>query len=686
MIGTILITGGILYIIVKAYRGNKNISTSGKLPNGKNSKVAHQRFIENSTVVFSGERRQQMKEMAGGRYLVKSEAEKRVDRALIVAGINMVFVGMSFFFPPLIWLTVPAIVYTSIPTYEHAYNALVNKKRLSSYILDAMVVTGGLIGQYFFAISVGVWMGLIGLKLTYQSENNTKRTLSNLFGEQPRFVWIITDDKVELEIPFEALQVGDTIVVNAGQSIPIDGIIKAGFASIDQHKLTGESQPVECGVGDPVLAATIVLAGKLQIKVEKTGQETVAMQIGKILDKTADFKDSMRSRGELLADRSVPITVGLFMFALPVLGSNAALGVLANKFGSKIRAFGPASVLVFLNLACQRGILIKDGRSLELLNEIDTVVFDKTGTLTLEQPTVGKIHTCNGISEDDILKYAAAAEHGQTHPVAKAILKAVYERKLQLPKIDDAKYEIGYGIQANLADRVVQVGSYKLMNMENITIPPEMRQIQENCHEQGNSLVYVAFNKQLAGMIELHATIRPETKGIIKYLHQHNISVYIISGDHEEPTKKLAQALGIDNYFANTLPENKARLVEELRKDGKSICFVGDGINDTIALKKANVSVSLNGATTIATDTAQIVLMDGTLKHIPQLFEVAKDFTVNMKHNMLISTVPTAIGLTGIFFFHWGFLASVLLSQSAMFLGIGNTMLPLFKQQSRNSE
>jgi len=265
-------------------------------------------------------------------------------------------------------------------------------------------------------------------------------------------------------------------------------------------------------------------------------------------------------------------------------------------------------------MASEQSILIKDGRALELLSQVDTVVFDKTGTLTQEQPHVGKIYTLQDYQENDLLKYAAAAEYKQKHPVAKAIIQAAHERELNLPEIDEAKYEIGYGIKVTISNQLIRVGSVRFMEMEEIAIPKKIRKILSSCHEFGYSLVMVAIDNQLAGAIELHATIRPEAKSIIKGLRQRNMSLYIISGDNEKPTQRLAEELGIDNYFADTLPENKATLIQQLIDAGKVVCFVGDGINDSIALKKAHVSISLKGASTVATDTAQIVLMDASLK------------------------------------------------------------------------
>ncbi|MEZ4678336.1 MAG: heavy metal translocating P-type ATPase [Caldilineaceae bacterium] len=535
-----------------------------------------------------------------------------------------------------------------------------------------------------FVSAFGTWWVTLGRKLMLQSEHHAKQNLQNLFGEQPRTVWVMTDDGIEVEIPFAQLQHGDTILVSAGQTIPVDGTITAGIASIDQHKLTGESQPAEKAIGDPVLASTVVLAGKLQIRTERAGAETVAMQIGQILDQTTAYKDSLQSRGEAIADKMALPTLGLSLLCLP-MGSSSALAVLTNTFGYKMRVFAPASMLAFLHQASQQGILVKDGRSLDLLRDVNTVVFDKTGTLTLEQPTVAQIYrsdsaTERGIDEDAILRYAAAAEAGQTHPIARAILTAAQERGLRWPPFEDARYEVGYGIQVQLSGQLIRVGSMRFMAMEEIAIPSAIHTIEQKCHRAGHSLVVVACDDELVGAIELHATIRPEAQALVADLHQRGMTTYIISGDQEAPTQQLAQTLGIDHYFANTLPENKADLVAALQEEGRSVCFIGDGINDSIALKTANVSISMRGATTVATDTAQIVMMDGTLNQLGHLFEMVQRFETNMKTNLLIATIPSMVCLGGILFLHWGVLVGAVISGGATFAGLGNSILPYLKE------
>ena len=316
------------------------------------------------------------------------------------------------------------------------------------------------------------------------------------------------------------------------------------------------------------------------------------------------------------------------------------------------------------------------------------MVFDKTGTLTIEQPTVSRITSLGALSEEQVLIHAAAAEYKQTHPIAKAILSAAAERGLEVPTIDDAHYEIGYGVKVRLhahgeTSKTIRVGSERFMALEGIKIPADIEAQQAACHAHGYSLVMVAIDDKLSGTIELRPTIRPEASEVVRHLQAEGKTVTIISGDHEMPTRQLAEELGITEYFANTLPENKAELVAQLQQEGKKVCFVGDGINDAIALKKANVSISLRGATTVATDSAQIVLMDEDLAQLTQLFEVAEEFKTNIDRSFLATIVPNMLGIAGTLFLHWGYATAVLLGSAFWLPQLAYVMRPLYKLRSR---
>jgi len=580
------------------------------------------------------------------------------------------FLVRSLFIP-----AVSLVLYASIPVFRAAFRTL-SEKKLTASIVDTIAILGALAATYYVVSAVTVFIYFVAQKLLLETEEKSKKNLSNIFGEQPRFVWLVKDG-VEVELAFDQLIVGDTIAIHAGGLIPIDGIVVQGIASVDQHVMTGEAQPVEKRVGSSVLAGTMIVAGSVLVQVEKCGQDTVAAKIGEILQNTTDFRFSVEAKGTEFSNQLVLPTLALGGVGLLALGPISAVALVSCNFSEIIRVVSPIGVLNFLKLTTEQGILVKDGRSLELLNDVDTVVFDKTGTLTTEQPHVGKLHVWGALSEEELLQFAAAAEYKQMHPIAKAILQAAEDRGLSLPSIDNAKYDIGYGIKIELEQQTIHVGSGRFMAMENIVVPIEAEEFQSYCHENGHSFVYVAVDQLLVGAVELHVTIRPEAKDIIRKLRQRGLRLCIISGDHEKPTERLAKMLGIDDFFAETLPENKAQLIEQLQKEGRSVCFVGDGINDTIALKKSNVSISLQGASTAATDTAGIVLMDKNLVQLPRLFELASGLNRNMKNSFASALAPGAIGVVGVFLFHLGIYSTLLLYIASLATGTANAMLPL---------
>ncbi len=622
--------------------------------------------------------------------LITSSADEEASRGEIETQVNQFFrlssmmlaaaIFGALFYPPLSLLSLGAIFYAGMPIF-HSARAALKEKRVNTDTADLILTAGMLIQGHIILAALTSWLGCLGFKLLMKTEDNSRKKLINVFGEQPRWVWV-QQDGIEIQTPFEALQPGDIVVVNAGEMIPVDGVVTDGLATVDQHALTGEAQHVEKEAGESVFAATIVLSGRIYIHVEKAGAETAAAQIGEILNRSKDFKDTLQARGQQIADNWTLPTLIASGITWPFLGMDRALSIIWASFGYTMRLISPISVLNFLQILSQKGILIKDGRALESLSQVDTIVFDKTGTLTLEQPHVSRIYSCNGMPETELLTYAAAAEYRQSHPIAKAILEEAQHCGLSLPSFEEAAYEMGYGIKVRFDDRLVRVGSARLMEREGIELSDDLRKLQDKCNHQGTSLVYLALDEQLEGAIELRPSVRPEAKAVIDRLHERQISTYIISGDYEEPTRQLAEALDIRHYFAETLPENKAALVEQLRQEGKFVGFVGDGINDAIALRTANVSISLRGASTAATDTAQIILMDGTLTNLNLLFDIASDFELNMDNNLKTSVIPGIICLGGVFFLNFGLFTGMIIYNLSLLAGLINAMIPLLQHQT----
>lgn len=599
-----------------------------------------------------------------------------LDFPLAVASVPLAAVA-QFAAPPLLPAAGLLFAYTSVTTFKEAYNVLFHERRLGVDVLDAIVVTGCLATGQIFAGSVLCLCLSFGRMLVKKTQDDSKRLLVQAFGKQAQFVRLYVDGR-EVETPMEDLNKGDIIVIHTGDAVPVDGVVKEGMAMIDQHALTGESTPSEKSPGDRVFAATLMVAGKVFVEVETAGADTASAKIAQILNDSAGYKLSSQHQGERMADKAVVPTLGIASVALATMGPQGAVAVLNSDFGTGIRMAAPLGMLTSLALCAHKGILVKDGRALELMNDIDTVLFDKTGTLTQERPEVGHITAYNGHPKQRLLQLVAAAEQRFAHPIARAIMLEFEKTGLPLLPIDDSKYQVGYGIDALIDGHKVMVGSIRYLKLEGIEIPAEVQEVVEMAHKEGHTLVMTALDRQFAGVIELRASQRPEVLSIIKGLRERGIKhIAIISGDHEAPTRKLAQSLGMDEYFAGVLPGDKADYVERLQKQGKKVCFVGDGINDSIALKKANVSISLRGASSIATDTAQIVFMEESLHRLCELRDISRDLNRNVRTSWYLILAPNALCIFGAFTMGFGIMASVLTNNVAALAALANGMMPL---------
>lgn len=612
-------------------------------------------------------------------YTPKSAEAQAIDRALGVATTAVGIVAVShLIFPPLQWAALPLFLYNFKRVFVRAYRDIFIDHRLTGAVPAALMLGGLVLAGY---LSLGVVMLLLIVvsdKLYLLTRSRSENKIISLLGQQPKEVAVLIDGQ-EVMIPFEQVEAGAHVVIYAGEMIPVDGVVIDGEATVNQQALTGEAQPVEKMAGAEVMAATTLITGKLLVRVERPGSESVAAQITDVLNRTASYQTTIESWSIIIVDKAVPFRLLLSALALPVAGVPGALAVLMASWGNAMRGLGPLTILNFLNIASNTQILIKDGRSLELLPKVNAVVFDKTGTLTLEQPHVAVIHVVAGFQTEQIVAYAASAEYKQSHPIARAIIAYAKTQHVALSVPDETHAALGFGIRTQIAGVPVLMGSERFMELEQVAIPDELQPVRSAANRQGHSLVYVAVQGQLAGAVELHSTVRDEVPAIIQELRRRKITTYIISGDHEAPTRTLAQAIGVDHYYAETLPADKARIVDELQAAGHSVCFVGDGINDSIALRKAHVSISLRGATTIATDAAQIVMMDESLTQLPHLFNLGREFDRNMKVNYAFAIAPSLVLVSGVFLHTITIAGAVFLGMSSMYLGMLNTFVPLLK-------
>ncbi|MGB5736152.1 MAG: heavy metal translocating P-type ATPase [Thiohalocapsa sp.] len=600
---------------------------------------------------------------------------------ITVATLGLTLAG-RFLYAPLTLIGLAGMLYLLVPTFIMAYRDLARKRRFTSIVLEAVVLPGTLIAGHFLAVAFAFWFLYFALNNVAKAKWKANQNLANVFVAPSRQAVYVMRDGVELESTLKDLRLGDILVLDAGQIVPVDGTITEGNASIDQHMLTGEAQPMEKLPGDPVLAATLLLEGRIKVRVERTGSETLANQSTQILTQMTRFTDDLELRGTDAADRlALPLflmgsATGLF------LGAGRGLAITWSPLDDALYVAGPLNVLNFLNISLRRNILVKDGRALEVLRRVDTFVFDKTGTLTTDVPEVIAVHACTGLSRTEILRYAAAAEQKQLHPIALAILAAASTDGIDLPAVEGESIKKGFGVTVSIEAQTVSIGSARFMDLLSLEVPEALQSVEERCQADGHSVIHVAIDHTIIGAIELHASVRAEAAQTVSRLRKQGYRVCIISGDNERPTQHLARQLGIDCCFAETLPQDKGKLIQAMQQAGRVVCYVGDGINDAIALKQAEVSVSLRGASTIATDTAQIVLMNQDLEQLLELIAIAKRLERNFKASVLLGAAPTVGIIAGVYLFQLSLASAVTLYLAGVGLSMTQAMLPLLRERN----
>ena len=608
------------------------------------------------------------------------ESKKLCDHYFKVSTISLGLAVLTGSFPLLYIVSLGAILYSCIPILKRGLRQLLERRTIGHDVLYSIYIILAFLTHQEIFIALGVFFYHSGAKMLAMNQAMSKPMISNLVKQLPDKIWILKDG-IEIETPLDEVMISDTVVIRAGEIISVDGTITEGIAMIDQHALTGESQAVEKESGAQVFSSTLIVSGQIHVKVTKAGSDTNISKITEILNNTSAYTSSIQLKGEKWANIIAMPIVALTMLAIPIRGLMTATTVVHSTFGNRLRIVAPIGTLNYLHAALNKGILIKDGRVIEELGRVDTVLFDKTGTLTHDQLEVGKIiSSSDRYSSNKILTYAATAEHKLTHPLAQAILKKAEESGLVLPSIEDSSFSMGYGISVTIDAQLVRVGSARFMEMENIVIPQLIQSAIEQSHLEGHSVVLVAVNADIAGAIQLVSTLRPEVKAVLSGLRKRGIKhISIVSGDHKIPTQKLAESLGIDSYFYEVLPQQKADIVRQLQQQGKKVCFVGDGINDAIAMNTANVSVSLSGATSIATDTAQAILMDGSLTHLCDLFDISHKLKNNLWRSLVLITIPTVVSLGGALFMGLRLGGSFLIIYSSFTLALFNAMLPILE-------
>ncbi len=416
----------------------------------------------------------------------------------------------------------------------------------------------------------------------------------------------------EKTVSVKSLKKGDLVVFRSGSQILVDGIVENGQGMVNQASITGESLPVEKFEGAPVFAGTIISEGELYVKVNCSGNETKVNNIIQMIDNSQNLKALAQKRSEEVAQKIVPFNFLLTAITwLTTRNLTKTISTLMVDYSCALKISAPISVLSAMQEAAKMGISVKGGKYLEATANADTVIFDKTGTLTNARPAVSKIYTFRNFSEDEVLSLSACLEEHYPHPLGRAVVDAAVAKNINHPEYHTkVEYIVAHGIASTLNDKKTCIGSaHFIFEDEKIPYTDQIKKIQEKEMGLGNSLLYLSFDGELVGIIGIGDPVREDARDAIRELKKMGIlQTIMITGDTEGAAKKIAKQAGIDKYHAQALPEDKVKFVNQENKKGHHVIMIGDGINDAPALSAADVGISIDGASPIAGDTADINL------------------------------------------------------------------------------
>ncbi|MBQ0051036.1 MAG: heavy metal translocating P-type ATPase [Treponema sp.] len=523
-----------------------------------------------------------------------------------------------------------------LPRIFRAFYSCLTEDLFNTDLLDATALTVSfLTGDYQTASNINMLLGL-GEDI---EEVTKQRSYDNLAQQL-----LSMDDQVqkvegnsEETVSVSSVKKGDMVVFRAGNQILADGIVHHGEGLVNQASITGESLPVEKKEGAPVFAGTIVEEGEIYVVVQFTGNETKVNNIIRMIDNSQNLKAAAQKRSEDFAQKIVPfnfLLTGLTWFITKDI--KKTVSTLMVDYSCALKLSAPISVLSAMREAAESGISIKGGKYLEAVAEADTIIFDKTGTLTYASPTVNKIYAFEGYTEEKVLTLAACLEEHFPHPLGRAVVNAATQKNLIHPELHTkVDYIVAHGIASTLGGKKTCIGSaHFIFDDEGIPVSGEAREIKEKEVQTGNSLLYLSYDGKLVGIIGIGDPVRSDAKNAVENLKKLGISQTImITGDTEGAARKIADQTGIDKYHAQALPEDKVHFVEEEKRNRHKVVMIGDGINDAPALSAADIGISIDGASPIAGDTADINLSHDGLQSLVTVRKLGRGLLERMYFN-----------------------------------------------------
>ncbi|HXL23202.1 MAG TPA: heavy metal translocating P-type ATPase [Candidatus Dormibacteraeota bacterium] len=603
-------------------------------------------------------------------------------------------------------LATPVVMWGGWPFFERFWQSLLNRspnmftliglgtgaaylESLSGVLFPqlfpaSMRGMGGAVPVYFEAAAVITTLVLLGQVLELRARQKTSGAIRALLNLAPQQAHLLAADGTEKDVLLDAVKPGDRLRVRPGERVPVDGVVRDGASAVDESMVTGEPMPVEKSVGDLVTGGTLNASGSFVMEAERVGSETTLAQIVKLVSEAQRSRAPMQKLADQVAGYFVPavVLIAVLSFAGWMLFGPqprfahalvAAVSVLIIACPCALGLATPMSIMVAVGRGAHAGVLVRNAEALEALAKVDTLVVDKTGTLTEGKPQVAAIAVLpdSGVTKDGLLWLAASVERLSEHPLARAIVRKAEEQGVELAEAKEFESFAGGGVQGRVLDEVVLVGTLKFLVEHKVSATPDSKlQIDFGADApSSSSIVLVAVDGKMAGAIALTDRLKASVPEAVSALKKEGLRIHIVTGDHRGAAAMIAKELDLTDIEAEARPEQKAEIVQRLKKEGRIVAMAGDGVNDAPALAAADVGMAMGTGTDVAIQSAGIVLLQGDLRGIVRARKLSRATVRNIRQNLAFAFLYNVIGIpvaAGVFFPFFGWLLSPMLASAAM--------------------